>query len=219
MNYALEGSVFVGGAVVQWLRDGLGLVTSASEIEALAASVPDVAGVYLVPAFAGLGAPHWDQYARGTLTGITRGTTAGHIARAALEGIAFQVADVLDVMKEDAGLNLSELRVDGGASANNLLMQFQADLLGVPVVRPKIVETTALGAAYLAGLAVGFWKTREEIHSIWQVDRTFTASRSADEVAHRRSRWNEALRRARDWEERTEYKAPLSLQSPTPKPV
>jgi glycerol kinase len=218
MDYALEGSVFVGGAVVQWLRDGLGLVKSASEIEALAASVPDVAGVYLVPAFAGLGAPHWDQYARGTLTGITRGTTAGHIARAALEGIAFQVADVLEVMKEDAGLNLSELRVDGGASANNLLMQFQADLLGVPVVRPKIVETTALGAAYLAGLAVGFWKTREEIHSIWQVDRTFAASRSADEVAHRRSRWNEALRRARDWEERTEYKVPLSLQSPIRKP-
>ncbi len=216
MDYALEGSVFIGGAIVQWLRDGLGLIKSASEIEALAASVPDVAGVYLVPAFAGLGAPHWDQYARGTLTGITRGTTAGHVARAALEGIAFQVADVLDVMKEDSGLNLSELRVDGGASANNLLMQFQADLLGVPVVRPKVVETTALGAAYLAGLAVGFWKNREEIYSVWQVDRTFTASRSADEVAHRRSRWAEALRRARDWEERTEDKAPLSLQYPTP---
>jgi glycerol kinase len=211
IDYALEGSVFVGGAVVQWLRDELGLIKSAGEIEALAASVPDVAGVYLVPAFAGLGAPYWDQYARGTLTGITRGTTAGHIARAALEGIAFQVADVLDVMREDSGLDLRELRVDGGASANNLLLQFQADLLGVPVVRPKIVETTALGAAYLAGLAVGFWKTRQEVQSAWQVDRTFTPSRSKDEVAHRRSRWAEALRRARDWEERTEYKAPPIL--------
>jgi glycerol kinase len=207
-DYALEGSVFAGGAVVQWLRDGLGLIKSAGEIEALAASVPDVGGVYLVPAFAGLGAPHWDQYARGTITGITRGTKAGHIARAALEGIAFQVADVLDVMREDSGLDLRELRVDGGASANDLLLQFQADLLGVPVVRPKIVETTALGAAYLAGLATGFWKTREEVHSAWQVDRTFVPSRSADEVAHRRSRWAEALKRARDWEERTEYKVP-----------
>jgi len=210
-DYALEGSVFIGGAVVQWLRDGLGLIKSAGEIETLAASVPDAGGVYLVPAFAGLGAPHWDQYARGTITGITRGTTAGHIARAALEGIAFQVADVLDVMKEDSGLSLSELRVDGGASANNLLMQFQADILGVPVVRPKVVETTALGAAYLAGLAVGFWKSRPEVQAAWQMDRTFTASRSADEVAHRRSRWAEALNRARDWEERTEYKAPPTL--------
>jgi glycerol kinase len=210
-DFALEGSVFIGGAVVQWLRDGLGLVKSAGEIEALAASVPDVGGVYLVPAFAGLGAPHWDQYARGTLTGITRGTTAGHIARAALEGIAFQVADVLDVMKKDSGLSLTELRVDGGASANNLLMQFQADILGVPVVRPKVVETTALGAAYLAGLAVGFWKNQQEVQAAWQMDRTFTASRSADEVAHRRSRWAEALNRARDWEERTEYKAPPTL--------
>jgi glycerol kinase len=205
--YALEGSVFVGGAVVQWLRDGLGLIKSAEEIEPLAASVPDVGGVYLVPAFAGLGAPHWDQYARGTLTGLTRGTTAGHIARAALEGIAFQVADILDVMKEDSGLNLSELRVDGGAAANNLLMQFQADILGVPVVRPKVVETTALGAAYLAGLAVGFWRDWQEVQGAWQMDRTFSPSRSADEVAHRRSRWQEALKRARDWEERTEYKA------------
>jgi glycerol kinase len=209
--YALEGSVFIGGAVVQWLRDGLGLIKSAEEIESLAASVPDVGGVYLVPAFAGLGAPHWDQYARGTLTGITRGTTAGHIARAALEGIAFQVADILDVMREDSGLELSELRVDGGASANNLLMQFQADILGVPVVRPKVVETTALGAAYLAGLAVGFWKDQQEVQSAWQMDRTFSGGRSADEVAHRRSRWKEALKRALDWEERTEYKAPPIL--------
>jgi glycerol kinase len=211
MEYALEGSVFIGGAVVQWLRDGLGLIRSSNEIEELAASVPDCGGVYLVPAFAGLGAPYWDQYARGIVTGLTRGTTAGHIARAALEGIAFQVADVLDVMKEDSGLGLSELRVDGGASINNALMQFQADLLGVPVVRPKVVETTALGAAYLAGLAVGFWKNRQEVHSAWQADRTFTPSRSADEVAHRRSRWAEALKRARDWEERTEYKVSPSL--------
>ena len=160
-DYALEGSVFIGGAVVQWLRDGLGLIKSSADVETLAASVPDCGGVYLVPAFAGLGAPHWDQYARGTITGLTRGTTAGHIARAALEGIAFQVADVLEVMKEDSGIPVRELRVDGGASANNLLMQFQADILQVPVVRPKVVETTALGAAYLAGLAVGFWKDRD----------------------------------------------------------
>jgi glycerol kinase len=210
-DYALEGSVFIGGAVVQWLRDGLGLVKSSTEIESLAASVPDCGGVYLVPAFAGLGAPYWDQYARGTMTGLTRGTTAGHIARAALEGIAFQVADILDVMKDDSGIGLNELRVDGGASANNLLMQFQADLLGVPVVRPKVVETTALGAAYLAGLAVGFWKDRAQVEAAWKVDRTFTPQRSQDEVAHRRSRWAEALRRARDWEERTEYKASQNL--------
>ena len=204
MDYALEGSVFIGGAVVQWLRDGLGLIKSSAEIEALAARVPDCGGVYLVPAFAGLGAPHWDQYARGIITGITRGTDAGHIARAAIESIAFQVADVLDVMKEDSGLSLSELRVDGGASVNNSLLQFQADLLGVPVTRPEVIETTALGAAYLAGLAVGFWKSRQEVQSAWKADRTFTPSCSADEVAHRRSRWVEAVKRARDWEERTE---------------
>ncbi len=162
-EFALEGSVFIGGAVVQWLRDGLGIIKSAGEIEKLAASVPDCGGVYLVPAFAGLGAPHWDQYARGTITGLTRGTTSAHLARAALEGIAFQVADVLGVMKEDSGLPVAELRVDGGACVNNLLMQFQADILQVPVVRPKVIETTALGAAYLGGLAVGFWKDREEV--------------------------------------------------------
>src|SRR6266571_5344987 len=201
-DYALEGSVFIGGAVVQWLRDGLGLIKSSVEVEALAGSVTDSGGVYLVPAFAGLGAPHWDQYARGTITGLTRGTTAGHIARAALEGIAFQVADVLEVMKEDSGIAVNELRVDGGASANNLLMQFQADILRVPVVRPKVVETTALGAAYLAGLAVGFWKDRGEIQKVWQVDRVFEPKQSADQVAHRRSRWAEALKRAREWEER-----------------
>src|SRR5207247_2565139 len=162
-EYALEGSIFIAGAVVQWLRDGLGIIESSSEVEALAAQVADTGGVYLVPAFAGLGAPHWDPYARGLLAGITRGTTAAHIARAALEGIAFQVADVLDVMQKDSGIPIQELRVDGGASANNLLMQIQADLLGVPVVRPKVTETTALGAAYLAGLAAGFWKSRDDV--------------------------------------------------------
>jgi glycerol kinase len=200
-DFALEGSVFIGGAVVQWLRDGLGIIKSSSEIEALAASVPDAGGIYLVPAFAGLGAPHWDQYARGTITGITRGTTAAHFARAALEGIAFQVADVLDVMRQDSGLDINELRVDGGACANNLLMQFQADLLQTPVVRPKVIETTALGAAYLAGLASGFWKDRDEVHRAWQPDRTFEPGMSADRAAYRRHRWQEALRRARDWEE------------------
>ena len=211
-EFALEGSVFIGGAVVQWLRDGLGLIKSSSEIEALAASVPDCGGVYLVPAFAGLGAPHWDQYARGTMTGLTRGTTAGHIARAALEGIAFQVADVLEVMREDSHISMSELRVDGGAAANNLLMQIQADLLGVPVVRPKVVETTALGAAYLAGLAVCYWENREELKSAWQADQVFTPQKTADEAAHRRSRWTEALKRSRDWEERTTVKTSKTLQ-------
>lgn len=200
-DYALEGSVFIGGAVVQWLRDGLGIIKSSSEIEKLAASVPDCGGVYLVPAFAGLGAPHWDQYARGTITGITRGTTAGHIARAALEGIAFQVGDILHVMKQDSGVPMNELRVDGGACANNLLMQFQADILQVPVVRPKVIETTALGAAYLAGLAAGYWKNRDDVSRAWQVDRVFEPSMSADEGEHRRKRWKEALDRARDWEE------------------
>jgi len=205
-DYALEGSVFIGGAVVQWLRDGLGLIKSSAEVEVLAASVPDCGGVYLVPAFAGLGAPYWDQYARGTITGLTRGTTAGHIARAALEGIAFQVADVLEVMRKDSRIAVNELRVDGGASANNLLLQFQADLLRVPVVRPKVVETTALGAAYLAGLAVGFWKDRSEVQRAWQLDRAFEPQQSPDEAAHRRSRWAEALKRAREWEERTKVK-------------
>jgi len=198
--YALEGSVFIAGAVVQWLRDGLGLIRSSAEVEALAASVPDCGGVYFVPAFAGLGAPHWDQYARGAIAGLTRGTTAGHIARAALEGIAFQVADVLEAMRLDSGIQLHQLRVDGGACANNLLMQIQADILGVPVVRPKVIETTALGAAYLAGLAVGFWKDREAVHASWQPELIFEPSKSADEVTHRRSRWAEALKRAREWE-------------------
>ena len=199
-EYALEGSVFVGGAVVQWLRDGLGLIKSSAEVEVLAGSVADSGGVYLVPAFAGLGAPHWDQYARGTITGLTRGTTAAHLARAALEGIAFQVADVLDVMKEDSGISLSELRADGGAAANNLMMQFQSDILRVPVIRPKIIETTALGAGYLAGLATGFWKDQDEVQRVWEADRTFEPQLSADEAAHRRRRWGEALQRAREWE-------------------
>ena len=205
-DFALEGSVFIGGAVVQWLRDGLGIIKSSSDVEKLAATVPDCGGVYLVPAFAGLGAPHWDQYARGTITGLTRGTTAAHIARAALEGIAFQVADVLEVMRQDSGIRIDGLRVDGGASANDLLMQFQADLLQAPVVRPRVIETTALGAAYLAGLAVGFWQSRDEVKKAWQVDRTFEPKASADEAAHRRSRWKEALSRSGDWEEHTTVK-------------
>jgi glycerol kinase len=200
-DYALEGSVFIGGAAVQWLRDGLGIIKASADVEKLAASVPDSGGVYLVPAFAGLGAPHWDQYARGIIAGITRGTSAAHVARAALEGIAFQVADVLEVMKEDSGIAMNGLRVDGGASANDMLMQFQADILQVPVVRPKVIETTALGAAYLAGLAVGFWKDRGEVSRAWQAQRTFEPRMSTDEAAHRRARWNQALSRAREWEE------------------
>ncbi len=200
-DYALEGSVFIGGAVVQWLRDGLGLISSSAEVETLAATVPDSGGVYLVPAFAGLGAPHWDQYARGVMAGITRGTTKAHVARAALEGIAFQVADVLDVMKTDSGVALDGLRVDGGAAANGMLMQFQADILGVPVVRPKVIETTALGAAFLAGLAVGFWSSTANLAHAWEVDRQFEPRMGADEAATRRARWSKALQRAREWED------------------
>lgn len=199
--FALEGSVFIGGAVVQWLRDGLGLIKTSKEVETLAKQVPDNGGVYIVPAFAGLGAPHWDQYARGTITGLTRGTTKAHFARAALESIAYQVADVLDVMRDDTGLEIKELRVDGGAAANELLMQFQADILRVPTVRPTVTETTALGAAYLAGLAAGVWKSCEEISKHWEVQRTFEPSMAEERVAHRRGRWNEALSRARDWEQ------------------
>jgi glycerol kinase len=199
-EYALEGSVFIGGAVVQWLRDGLGLIKSSAEVESLAASVPDSGGVYLVPAFAGLGAPQWDPYARGAMLGITRGTTGAHIARAALEGIAFQVADVIETMKLDSDITVPELKVDGGASTNDLLLQFQADLLQVPVTRPKVLETTALGAAYLAGLAVGYWKDREQIESKWKVGQTFEPRLSSDEATARRARWSEALKRARGWE-------------------
>jgi glycerol kinase len=196
-EYALEGSIFIAGAVVQWLRDGLGIIKASSEVEALAAQVTDPEGVYLVPAFAGLGAPHWDQYARGLIAGLTRGTTAAHIARAALEGIAFQVADVLRAMEADAHIKLKELRVDGGASANNLLMQFQSSLLGVPVVRPKVTETTALGAAYLAGLAVGYWKDQKQIAAQWQVDRRFTPAMKAAARKQLEKGWRKALDRAR----------------------
>ncbi|GFE56553.1 glycerol kinase GlpK [Geobacter sp. AOG1] len=198
-DYALEGSVFIAGAAVQWLRDGLGIIRSAAEVEPLAASVPDSGGVYLVPAFAGLGAPHWDQYARGTMVGITRGTTAAHIARATLEGIAFQVADLLQAMEDDAGLPLKELRVDGGAAGNDLLMQFQADLLRVPVTRPIVHETTALGAACLAGLAVGYWRDQAEIAAHWQLDRTFVPDLPVERVAELRAGWSRALERAKGW--------------------
>jgi glycerol kinase len=201
-EYALEGSVFIGGAVVQWLRDGLGMIRSSGEVEALAASVPDNGGVYLVPAFAGLGAPHWDAYARGAIVGLTRGSTGGHIARAALEAIAYQSADLLDAMQADAGVPLAELRVDGGASLNNLLMQFQADLIGVPVVRPEVTETTALGAAYLAGLGVGFWKSPDEIGSQWRAERRFEPKMPAARSAALRGRWKEALERSKGWEPR-----------------
>jgi glycerol kinase len=199
LDYALEGSVFIGGAVVQWLRDGLQIIRSAPEVESLAATVPDNGGVYFVPAFAGLGAPHWDAYARGSIFGLTRGTTAGHLARAALESIAYQSADVLDAMQKDAGITLSELRVDGGATPNDLLMQFQADVLGVPVVRPKVLETTALGAAYLAGLAVGYWKSDEQIKQNWQVDRSFEPSATRERVLEWRGQWRQAVARAGNW--------------------
>lgn len=196
-EYALEGSVFIGGAVVQWLRDQLGLIRTAADIEPLARSVPDNGGVHLIPAFAGLGAPYWDPHARGTITGITRSTTAGHFARAALEGIAQQVADVIEVMQQDAGGALKELRVDGGASANNLLMQFQADMLATPIIRPRVTETTALGAAYLAGLAVGYWTSHDDIRRNWQIDQTFQPSLSQAERKTCRTKWQQALERTR----------------------
>jgi glycerol kinase len=202
-EYALEGSVFIAGAAIQWLRDGLGIIRQSADVEALAASVPDTGGVYLVPAFAGLGAPHWDAYARGTLLGLTRGTTAAHIARAALEGIALQVMDILKAMEADAGIKLKELRVDGGASVNNLLMQLQCDLLGVPVVRPKVNETTALGAACLAGLAVGYWKNLADIAKHWQVDRQFKPTMKAATRTQITQGWNRALGRAKGWEEKS----------------
>ncbi|MBE0504334.1 MAG: glycerol kinase GlpK [Desulfuromonadales bacterium] len=200
-EYALEGSVFIAGAAVQWLRDGLGIIRSAAEVEALAASVPDNGGVVLVPAFAGLGAPHWDPYARGTIVGLSRGTTAGHIARATLESIAFQSADLLTAMEADAGLKLREVRVDGGVTRNRLLMQFQADLLRVPVVRPQVMETTALGAASLAGLAVGIWPDRDELATLWQAEETFTPTMPQEEILHLQGRWQRALQRAKNWEQ------------------
>jgi glycerol kinase len=198
-EYALEGSVFIGGAVVQWLRDELGFFDSSSEVERLAASVLDSGDVFVVPAFAGLGAPHWDANARGAIVGLTRGTSRAHIARAALESIAYQSAEVLEAMQKDAGQPLAELRVDGGASANDLLMQFQADLLGVPVVRPRILETTALGAAYLAGLTVDLWQSREEIARQWQAQRRYEPRMGAAEREARMARWREAVKRSRHW--------------------
>ena len=192
VTYALEGSIFVGGAIVQWLRDGLGIVRSSSEIEALASRVPDNGGVFFVPALTGLGAPYWNQYARGAISGISRGTTAAHIARAALEGIAYQTMDVVNAMQKDAEIELKELRVDGGAAANNLLMQFQADVLGADVIRPKVIETTALGAAYLAGLAVGYWKDLEEIKQQWQVDKHFEPTAEQKMIHELKEGWRGA---------------------------
>jgi glycerol kinase len=203
-EFVLEGSVFIGGAVVQWLRDGLQLVRSAQEVNLLAESTPDNGGVYLVPAFTGLGAPHWDPYARGAILGLTRDTSAAHICRAALEGVAYQVADLIDAMAADTGRRLTELRVDGGASHSAFLMQFQADLLRIPVVRPAVTETTALGAAYLAGLAVGYWKNLEGIGRQWKVEKVFEPKMPSARAAELRSRWNEALGRARNWVSRTE---------------
>ena len=195
VNYALEGSIFVGGSVVQWLRDGLGVIKSSSEVEELASRVPDTNGVYFVPALTGLGAPWWDQYARGTIVGISRGTTTAHIARAALEGIAFQTMDITAAMSRDAGLPLRELKVDGGASRNNLLMQFQADILGTRVIRPRVVETTALGAAYLAGLAVGYWSSVEQIRKQWHVDRIFEPTWDETAISKARDGWEDAVKR------------------------
>jgi glycerol kinase len=198
-EYALEGSVFVGGAVVQWLRDGLGLIQRSEEVETLAKSVPDNGGVFFVPAFVGLGAPHWDSYARGSIFGLTRGTTAGHLARAAVESIAYQVADLLDAMRLDSGASVPELRVDGGAAANDSLMQFQSDILGAPVVRPAVTETTALGAAYLAGLAVDFWKDGLEASAAAK-ERRFDPQMPASQARVLRNRWNEAVSRSKNWE-------------------
>jgi glycerol kinase len=199
-SYALEGSIFIAGAVVQWLRDELQMIRSSEEIEELAASVEDTAGVYFVPAFSGLGAPHWDQYARGTIAGLTRGTSRAHIARAALEGIAFQVADIIEAMESDSGVPLKELRVDGGAARNNLLMQIQTDLLGVPVTRPANPETTVLGAVYLAGLAVGYWPDQESIAKQWTADRRFEPSIDGQVRHTRHAQWRRALERSRKWE-------------------
>jgi glycerol kinase len=195
VNYALEGSIFVAGSVVQWLRDGLGIIRSSSEVEALASSVPDNGGVYYVPALTGLGAPYWDQYAKGCIYGLSRGTTAAHIARAALEGIAFQTMDIVNAMEKDAGVRLAELKVDGGASRNNLLMQFQADILNTSVIRPKVTETTALGAAYLAGLAVGFWESIDYIKSQWAVETAFEPKAEEADVTILKEGWKDAINR------------------------
>jgi glycerol kinase len=201
-EYALEGSVFIGGAVVQWLRDELKFFESSSDVERLASDVLDNGGVYIVPAFAGLGAPHWDPHARGAIVGLTRGSSRAHIARAALESIAYQSADLLEAMQKDAGQSLSELRVDGGAAANDLLMQFQADILGVPVVRPKVLETTGLGAAYLAGLYTDVWKSLEEIAAQWRMDRRFTPQMARADAAALLARWRDAVRRSLAWDQK-----------------
>ena len=195
VNYALEGSIFVGGSVVQWLRDGLGIIKSSSEIESLAMTVPDNGGVYFVPALTGLGAPYWDQYAKGTICGLTRGTTAAHIARAALEGIAFETMDIVNAMEHDAGIKLAELKVDGGASRNNLMMQFQADILGTKVIRPKVTETTAMGACYLAGLATGYWDSLDDIKRQWNADKVFEPLASAEKVLKLKEGWANAIGR------------------------
>ncbi|HRO44338.1 glycerol kinase GlpK [Agriterribacter sp.] len=200
-QYALEGSVFIAGAVVQWLRDGLEIIKSSGEVEPLALKVANSDGVYVVPAFAGLGAPHWNQHARGTIVGMTRGTTSAHLARAAIESIAYQTMDVLKAMEADSGIAIKELRVDGGATANNLLMQFQSDMLNTKVIRPRIIETTALGAAYLAGLAVGYWKDMEEIQKQWQVDRTFDPGMKEEERDQLSKGWQRAVRAAKVWAE------------------
>ena len=199
ITYALEGSVFIGGAVIQWLRDSLGIIETAADIELLAASVKDSGGVYFVPAFAGLGTPHWDQNARGIIVGLTRGTRKAHIARAALESIAFQTAELLGAMNADSHESVNELRVDGGASRNDLLLQFQADILQIPVVRSRIAETTALGAAYLAGLAVGFWSSTGDLSEHWQADKTFEPRLPAVEVEYMMERWHDAVHRSLDW--------------------
>lgn len=195
VNYALEGSIFVGGSVVQWLRDGLGIIQSSSEIESLAMTVPDNGGVYFVPALTGLGAPYWDQYAKGTICGLTRGTTAAHIARAALEGIAFETMDIVNAMEHDAGIKLAELKVDGGASRNNLMMQFQADILGTKVIRPKVTETTAMGACYLAGLATGYWDSLDDIKRQWNADKVFEPLAPAEKVLKLKEGWANAIGR------------------------
>ncbi len=199
-DYALEGSIFVGGAVVQWLRDALGIIRSSAEVETLANSVPDNGGVYFVPAFVGLGAPHWDAFARGAISGLTRGSTAAHIARAALESIAYQVADLMDAVQTDTGRSLSELRVDGGASSNDALMQFQADIMGVPVIRPALTESTALGAAFLAGLGVGFWQDLREISRMTGSERRFYPEMPRAKARELRERWGEAVRRCKNWQ-------------------
>ncbi|HKK09766.1 MAG TPA: glycerol kinase GlpK [Bacteroidales bacterium] len=199
VTYALEGSIFIGGAVVQWLRDGLRIINTSQDVESLAKTVDDNGDVFFIPAFTGLGAPHWDQYARGTMVGISRGTTRGHIARAALEGIAFQTYDVLEAMKKDTQMDYTEIRVDGGASNNNLLMQFQSDVLNAPVVRPEITETTALGAAYLAGLATGFWKDLDEIKKQWKLDKRFDPEMDQQQAEEQVMKWKDAVTRSKSW--------------------